>query len=88
MTLRGLDFKPIKPTDIPPKATGTRPSRYVATIGEFARSGVLAVEVDCGAMHAHSVANMLGKAIGTLGLKGRVVVKVRAGRVFVERVRA
>lgn len=86
MSVRGLDFKPIKPADIPEKASRRSRSRYDATIGEFMRSGAPAIEVDLEERNTHTICGQLQKAIDRCGLQGNVKAMERCKRVFVVRV--
>jgi hypothetical protein len=87
MNIRGLDFKPVDPRDIPPRAVGPgRPSRYLATIREFLISGARAVAVDADVKDPSSVATCLRAQVRKAGLETQVLVVQRGERVFILRV--
>lgn len=86
MTVSGLDFTPIDPREIPKDSRGGRPSRYLATLAEFVRSGAQAVELDCShSLNTASVAGSLRTQAKNAGLEKRVAVLHRRGRVFLVR---
>ena len=89
MTIRGFDFKPVDPKDIPDRLRGAgAPSRYLATIREFLISGAQAVRVEHGSNNsAGSVASCLRGQLRKAGLTRQVEVLVRAREVYLVRVR-
>lgn len=86
--MKGLDFKPIDPREIPGQIRG-RPNVLLTTVGEFVRSGAKAVEVNTDRYKtAYSAASGLRKAIKRERCESRVRVLVRRGRVFLVRTAA
>ena len=84
-TIRGFDFRPIARKDIPREGPrGHRPSRYLATLGEFMRSGAQCVEMY--PPSPQSATRCMAKHINEAGLEGKVRCYSRQGRVFIERV--
>ena len=84
-TIRGFDFKPIRKKDIPPEGKrGHRPSRYLATLGEFMCSGAQSVEMF--PPSRSSATRCMAKRINEAGLAGKVRCYSKQGRVFLERV--
>ena len=82
---RGFDFRPIDRKDIPREGKrGHRPSRYLATLGEFMRSGAQSVELF--PPNRQSATRCMAKRINEAGLAGKVRCYSRQGRVFLERV--
>ena len=82
---RGHDFKVIDRKDIPPEGKrGHRPSRYLATLGEFMRSGAQSVEMF--PPSRSSATRCMAKRIDEAGLTGKVRCYSRQGRVFLVRV--
>jgi hypothetical protein len=87
MAVRGYDFKPVAPDEIPAITTARRPSRYLATLAEFLRSGAAAVQVDTSyTLSPASMASCLRQRAKKHQLSGQVEVLQRGGRVFLLRV--
>lgn len=84
MKVKGLNFKPIDPKQIPAAGFNKgRPSRYLATLAEFLKSGAAAVEVDT--LNTSVTAGQLRKQARLHGLTEQLDVIARQGRVFILR---
>jgi len=87
--MKGIDFKPIDPRDIPTKYHRPRTSKYAATLAEFVKSGAKAVEIDVEKLANPScAANSLRTHMKDMKLEKRVAVISRQGRVFLVRTAA
>lgn len=84
MKVKGLNFKPIDPKTIPKAGFKKgRPSRYLATLAEFLKSGAIAVEVETS--NSSSSVSQLKKQQRLHGLANQLDALSRGGRVFLLR---